>query len=183
MPADNSLRSNVISLFHDNPESGHFRALRTAELVSRDFYWLWMDATIRKYFAGCKVCHRIEEPRHALHGINMPLPPPFRAWEAVTMDFVTGLPESTASGFTGILVVVDRLTKMAIYLPCRKDIDSPELARMFFDHVICKHGGPDDIITDRGTQFTSPFWTRVCSHLGIDHQLSTAFHRQTDGQT
>ena len=44
------------------------------------------------------------------------------------MDFVTDLPESMASGYTGILVIVDRLTKMAIYLPCRKDIDSPELA-------------------------------------------------------
>jgi hypothetical protein len=99
------------------------------------------------------------------------------------MDFVTDLSESTASGFTGILVVVDRLTKMAIYLPCRKDIDSPELAWIFFEHVICKHGVPDDIITDCGTQFTSRFWTRVCSHMSIDHRLSTAFHPQTDGQT
>jgi hypothetical protein len=54
------------------------------------------------------------------------------------MDFVTDLPESTASGYTDILVVVDRLTKMAIYLPWRKDIDSLELARMFFEEVICK---------------------------------------------
>ena len=99
------------------------------------------------------------------------------------MDFVTDLPESTASGFTGIQVVVDRLTKMGIYLHCRKDIDAPELARMFFEHVICKHGVPDNIITDRGTQFTSRFWTRVCSHMSIDHLLSTAFHPQTDGQT
>ena len=99
------------------------------------------------------------------------------------MDFVTDLPESTASGYTGILVIVDRLTKMAIYLPCRKDIDSPELARMFFEHVICKRGVPDNIVTDRGKEFTSRFWNRVCSHLSINHRLSTAFHPQTDGQT
>ena len=71
------------------------------------------------------------------------------------MDFVTDLPVSMPSGFTGILVVVDRLTKMAVYLPCQKAIDSPELARMIFEHVACKHGVPDNIITDRGTQFTS----------------------------
>jgi len=99
------------------------------------------------------------------------------------MDFVTDLPESMASAYTGILVMVDRLTKMAIYLPCRKDIDSPELARMFFEHMICKHGVPDNIITDCGTQFTSRFWNRVCSHMSINHCLSTAFHPQTDGQT
>jgi hypothetical protein len=113
----------------------------------------------------------------------MHIEPPSQPWEGVTMNFVTGLPESTASAYTGILVVVDRLTKMAIYLPCHKDIDSPELARMFFDRVICKHGIPSNIVTDRGFQFTSQFWNRVCSHLSIDHRLSTSFHPQTDSQT
>jgi hypothetical protein len=99
------------------------------------------------------------------------------------MDFLTDLQELTASGYTGILVIVDRLTKMAIYLPCRKDIDTPELARLFIEHVICKRGVPDNIVTDRGTQFTSRFWTRVWSHLSTDHRLLTPFHPQTDGQT
>jgi len=142
-----------------------------------------MDSRVRKNVSGFEVCHRIQAPRHARHGINMPLQAPSWPWEGVTMDFVTDLPESTASGYTGILVIVDRLTKMAIYLPCRKDIDSPELARLFFEHVICKRGVPDNIVTDCCTQFTSRFWTRVCSHLSTVHRLSTAFHPQTDGQT
>jgi len=182
VPADALLRNKVISVFHDNPESGHFGALRSAELVSRDFYWPVLDAAIRKFIAGCEVCHRIKAPRHAHHGINMPLPPPLHTWEGITMDFVTDLLKSTNSGFTGIAVIVDRLTTMAIYLPCRKDIDSRELDRMFFEHMICRDGVPDNIITDRGTQFTSQFWTRVCSHLSINYRLSTAFHPQTDGQ-
>jgi penicillin V acylase-like amidase (Ntn superfamily) len=85
------------------------------------------------------------------------------------MDFVTDLPESTASEYTGILVIVDRLTKMAIYLPCRKDIDSHKLARLLVEHVLCKHGVPDNIVTDREKEFTSGFWTRVCSHMSTDH--------------
>jgi transposase InsO family protein len=98
------------------------------------------------------------------------------------MDFVTDLPESTAFEYTGILVIIDLLTKMAIYLPCLKDLDLPELTRLIFEHVMCNHGAPDNIITDRSTQFTSRFWTRFCSHLSIDHWLSTAFHPQTNGQ-
>jgi len=129
------------------------------------------------------LCHRINAPRHACYGLNMPLSPPSCPWEGLTMDLVTDLPESTASGYTGILVIVDRLTKMAIYLPCRKDIDYPELARMLFEHRICKQGVPDNITTDRGKEFTSRFWDRVCSHLSINHRLLTAFHLQTDGQT
>jgi hypothetical protein len=113
----------------------------------------------------------------------MPLEAQSLPWEGVTMDFVTGLPESTASGYTGILVIADRLTKMAIYLPCRKDINTPELARLIFEHIICKRGIPDNRVTDHGTQFTSQFWTRVCSHLSTNHRLSTAFHPQTNGQT
>ena len=148
----------MISLFHDNPESGYFGALKTAKLVSQDFYWPTMDATIQKYIAVCELCHRIKAPQHAHHGTNMPLTPPSRPWEGVTMDFVTDLPESTASGYTGTLVIVDRLTKMAIYLPCREDNDSPELPRMFFEHVICKLGVPHNIVTDRGKEFSSRFW-------------------------
>jgi len=183
VPVVDSLGRKVISLFHDNPESGHFGPLKNTELVSRDSHWPVMDSLVRKYVSRCEVCHRIKAPRHARHGINMPLEIPSRPWEGVTMDFVTDLPESTASGYTGILVIVDRLTKMAIYLPCRNDIDSPELARLIFEHIIGMRGVPGNIVTDRGTQFTSQFWTRVCSHLSTDHRLSTAFHPQTDGQT
>jgi hypothetical protein len=183
VPNHELLRSRVISLCHDNPESGHFGILKTTELVSRNFYWPVMDITVKKYVTACEVCHRVKAPRHARHGTNMPIDPPYRPWEGLTMDFVTDLPESTASGYTGILVVVDRLTKYAIYLPCRKDVDSPELARMFFEHVICQHGIPDNIISDRGTQFLSRFWRRVCEHMSIDHRASTSFHPQTDGQT
>jgi len=180
--ADDTLRSQVISLFHCNPESGHIGALKTAELVSRDFYWPAMDATVRKDVASCELCHRINAPRHARHGLNVPLHPPSRPCEGGTMDFVTDLPESTASKYTGILVIVDQCIKMATYLPCRKDIDSPELARMIFEHLICKRGVPDNIITDRGKEFTGRFWNRVCSHLRITHRLSTDFHPQTNGQ-
>jgi len=100
VPKDDLLRNKVISHFHDNPESGHFAALKTAELASREFFWPAVDATVRKYIAGCELCHRIKAPRHAHHSTNMPLPPPSRPWEGVTMDFVTDLPESTASEYT-----------------------------------------------------------------------------------
>jgi hypothetical protein len=125
--ADDTLRSEVISLFHDNPESGHFGDLKTAELVSKDFYWPAMDATVRKYVGGSKLCHRIKAQRHVHHGLNMLLQAPSRPWEGVMMHCVTVPPESTASKYTVIIVIVNRLTQMVTYLPFRKDIDSPEL--------------------------------------------------------
>jgi len=154
---DALLHDNVISLFHDHRGSNHFRALRTAELVSRDIYWPGLDATIRKFLAGWEVCDRIQALRHGHHGLSMPLLPPSEPCQGITMDFGTDLPESTASGYTNITLIVDRLSKMAIYLPYGGDIDSPELARMVSVHVIRKDGIPDNFITDHGPQFTSRF--------------------------
>jgi hypothetical protein len=93
VPKDDLLRNEVICLVHNIPESGDFGALKTPEFGSWDIYWPAMDATVRKYIAGCKLCHRIKAPLHAHHSTNMPLPPPSRPWEGVTMDFVTDLPK------------------------------------------------------------------------------------------
>jgi hypothetical protein len=153
VPDFSGLRSKVTALYHDNPELGHFGAFKTAKLVSRNFYWPALQTSVRQYVAGCEVCHRIKAARHTRHGVNMPIQPPSQPWEGVTMDFVTDLPKSTASAYTDILVV-ERLTKMAIYLPCRKDDYSPELARMFSEEVICKHSVPSNIVTDRGILYT-----------------------------
>jgi len=149
----------VICLFHDNPESGQFEALNTSGLVSRDFYQPAMDSHVHKYVNSCKVCHQIKGPWHTRHGINMPLETPTGPCKGVMMDFVNDLPESTASGYTRILVIADPLTKIAIDLLCWKDIDLPEIAMLILQHVICKCSVPDNIVTNRGTQYTSRFWT------------------------
>lgn len=164
VPAGASLRDTVITLFHDYPESGHFGAHSTGELVSRAINWAVLDAAIRTFIAGWQVCHKINAPRHPLNAVNMPLLPPLHTWEGITIDFVTELARSTKSSFSGIAVIVDQTTKIVIYVRCQQDIDSPELACMLWEHMICKHGVPDNIITDCGTQFKSRFWTRVCCH-------------------
>jgi len=97
------------------------------------------------------------------------------------MDFVVGLPVS--QGFNAIWVVVDRLTKARHIVPCRTSVDAADLADLFVKHVFRLHGLPKSIVSDRGPQFASAFWQRLCSRLGIDRRLSTAFHPETDGQT
>ena len=99
------------------------------------------------------------------------------------MHFIMDHPQSTTTRYTGTLLIIDPSTKVAIYLNCRKAINSPELVRMFSEHVICKYGVPDTIVTDRGEEFPSRSCNRVPSHINIYHRLSTAFCPQTDGQT
>ena len=97
------------------------------------------------------------------------------------MDFITDLPES--GGHDAILVVVDRLTKMSHFIPCRKDINAKQFAIVFLKEIFRLHGLPRDIITDRGSIFTSDIWKEITNKLNIKRCLSMAFHLQTDGQS
>jgi hypothetical protein len=82
-----------------------------------------------------------------------------------------------------ILVVVDRFSKMVRYMPCTKDFDAPALADLMFKEVFSKFGFPRSIVSDRGSLFTSAWWSTFCYELAVKRRLSTAFHPQTDGQT
>ena len=101
------------------------------------------------------------------------------------MDFVTSLPISKdwkGDSYDSILIIVNRLTKMVHYKPVKVTINAPGLAEVIIDVVVRHHGLPDSIVTDRGSLFTSKFWSSLCYFLGIKRRLSTAFHPQTDGQ-
>jgi hypothetical protein len=97
------------------------------------------------------------------------------------MDFVTGLPK--CEGYDAILVVVDRLSKMALYIPTKTTINAEGLARVFMDHVYSKHGLPKSIVTDRGSPFDSKWWREFNNLLGTKTWFSTSYHPRTDGQT
>ncbi len=100
------------------------------------------------------------------------------------MDFVTGLPVSTnwkGETYDSILVIVDQLTKMVYYEPVKVTIDAPALAKVIIEAVVRHHGLPDSIVSDRGSVFTSKFWSSLCHFLGIKQILSIVFHSQTDG--
>ncbi|MBW0584900.1 hypothetical protein O181_124615, partial [Austropuccinia psidii MF-1] len=80
-------------------------------------------------------------------------------------------------------LVVDRLSKMEIFIPTYETITALDLAQIFISHVFSKHGLPVSIISDRGSLFVSSFWTQLCPQLKISTDHSTAFHHETDGQT
>jgi len=82
-----------------------------------------------------------------------------------------------------LLVIVDRFTKMAHYVPVRGTITAPGLADVFLREVIRLHGVPKTVVSDRGPILTAKYWSSFCYHLGVTRRLSTAFHPQTDGQT
>ena len=99
------------------------------------------------------------------------------------MDHIIQLPKAGKEGYDAILVVVDCLTKQAIYVPCHTTDLARDFAKLFITHVFAKHGLPMDIVSDRGSLFISEFWKELCRILGIKSRLLTAYHPQMDGQT
>ena len=140
-----------------------------------------MRNDIKEYVLGCPTCQRTKTSRDKPHGFLKTLEVPRLPWRNISMDFIEPLPPS--HGFDSILVIVDRLTKWAIYIPTTTRLTAPNLAQLIIDNVISQHGIPESIISDRGSKFVSKFWGYVTSKLGIDVRLSTAYHPQPDGQT
>ncbi|GKC06018.1 reverse transcriptase domain-containing protein [Tanacetum coccineum] len=89
----------------------------------------------------------------------------------------------TSSGHDTIWVIVDRLTKSAIFLPMREDYKMERLARLYLNEIVARHGMPISIISDRDSRFTSRFWQSMQEALGTRLDMSTAYHPQTDGQS
>jgi hypothetical protein len=96
------------------------------------------------------------------------------------MDLITGLPKSR--GFDSVLTIVDHgCSRGAIFLPCHATITSPQIAQLYYQHVYPWYGLPSRIISDRDPGFTSHFGRALAKELGIEWNLSTAYHPQTDG--
>ena len=86
-------------------------------------------------------------------------------------------------GFNALLVVVDRLSKAAHYIKTTADVNSKQIAQLFFNNIFRLHGIPDSVVSDQGTQFISKFTRALAELVGIQQKISTSFHPQTDGQT
>ena len=140
-----------------------------------------MTREVKRYIEGYNTCQCNKNHTEQPAGKLMPNSIPDKAWTHILADFITKLP--LVQGYNSILVVVDRFTKMAHFVPTTKKTTAEGLARLFRDNMWQLHRLPKSIISDRGLQFVAELMKELNEILGIKTKLLTVFHPQTDGQT
>ena len=186
VPHEANLRQKLLMKNHDDPLGGHYGLAKTVELLLRKYYWPRLKQEAKEYISHCEKCQVYKIRRHKPWGLLESVPPASEPWRHYAMDFITDLPPSKdeqGQTYDSVLVLIDRFSKYVQYLPVNKTINAQMLANLIKEKCFLKVDQPHSIITDRGSAFTSQYWSDLCFYLKIDHRYSTAFHPQTDGQT
>ena len=129
---------------------------------------------VKKYIEGCNACQRNKNHTEVPAEKLMPNSVLEKPWSHILADFITKLP--LAQGYNSILVVYDRITKMAHFVPTMEKTLMEGVARLFRDNVWKLHSLPESIIIDRGVQFAVGMMKELNQILGIDTRLSTVYY-------
>jgi len=181
MGQNSALQTKIIAAFHSSPIGGHSGVYATYQRIKQSFTWKGLKQHVESYVQQFEVCQKAKHVHTLPAGKLQPLPIPAGAWQDLSMDFIEGLPKS--EGYSVIMVVVDRLTKYANFLPIKHPYTASVVARLFLDTVVKLHGFPRSIVSDRDKIFLSGFWKELFRLYGVQLAFSTAYHPQTDGQT
>ena len=171
----------VMTALHDSAVGGHSGFPVTYRRVKANFAWPGMKKHIHEFVSSCQICQQAKPERVKYPRLLLPLPVPKQAWQTVSMGFISGLPPSSKGNC--ILVVVDKFSKYAHFLPLLHPFTALTVAKVYLSEVYRLHGLPAAIISDRDPIFTSKLWQELFRLTGTQLCLSSSYHPQTEGQT
>nr|GEW45928.1 putative reverse transcriptase domain-containing protein [Tanacetum cinerariifolium] len=182
IPCYGDLRTVIMHESHKSKYSIHPGSNKMYQNMKKLYWWPNMKADIATYIRKCLTCAKVKAEHQRPSGLLVQPEIPVWKWDNITMDFVTKLPKSP-QGYDTIWVIVDRLTKLAIFAPMRETDPLEKLAKLYLKEVVARHGIPVSIICDRDPRFASRFWRTLQKALGTSLDMSTAYHPEIDGQS
>eukprot|EP00253_Pinus_taeda_P031475 PITA_31475 len=182
IPNQSSIKEKILDENHRSPYARHPGYQKLITSLRKEYYWPGMKKDVVEYLARCLECQQVKAKHQHPAGLLQPIPIPEWKWETITMDFITGLPKPKSSN-DSIMVVVDKLSKSAHFIPVQSTYHAAQIANIFMKNIFKLHGLPKVIISDRDVKFTSAFWRTLFEGLGTQLSFSTAYHPQNDGQT
>ncbi|GJX34922.1 retrovirus-related pol polyprotein from transposon TNT 1-94 [Tanacetum coccineum] len=148
------------------------------------YWWPNMKAEIATYVSKCLTVPKVKAEHQKPSGLLQQPEIPEWKWEKITRLCLNHTFQRTPSGYDSIWVIVDRLTKSAHFLPMKKTDSIEKLAQLYLKEIVCKHGVPTSIISDRDSLFTSRFWKSLQEAMGTQLDMSTEqlITQSPDGQ-
>jgi hypothetical protein len=181
IPNVQELKLAILKEMHNVMYAGHPGYHKTIAAVKNHYIWPGMKKEIIEYIVRCMECQKVkDEHRHPI-GLLQPLPIPEWKWEVVTMDFITGLPR-TSKQHNSIMVVVDKLTKAAHFIPLKTTHKATDVVDIFLKEVVRLHEIPKTIVSHRDPKFTSNFWKGLFKGFRTNLNFSTTYHLDSDRQ-
>ena len=178
-----TLRVALMRECHESPLAAHPGTKRMLALMKRRYFWPGMYTDVCKYVDTCDLCRINKSSNSKPWGLLQPLPIPTGRWSDISMDFIGHLPVAQDTHNDCVLVIVDRLTKLVRFIPCKSTITADATAKLFIKHVFKDFGLAQTMLSDRDTLFVSNFWQSLFKQLGTILPMSCGYHPQTDGQT
>ena len=181
IPSLGPYRTKILEELHSSKIGGHFGFNKTYQRIKNHYYWASLRRDIFEYIKNCESCIKNKYERHKIGKLS-PWPIPHSPWEDISMDFILGFP-MTLKKNNSCLVIVDRFSKQAHFIPTRNTVTASQTADLFIREIFKHHGLPKSILSDRDTKFTSLFWEELTKALGISLHMGTAYHSSADGQS
>ena len=139
--------------------------------LKQTFWWTRIKREIAQFVNECDICRRVKAEHQHPAGLLHPFPIPEWKFDHIEMDFVTGFPKSKKDN-DAIFVVIDKLTKVAHFLPVKESISAAHLTELYTSRIVSLHGVPMIISSDCGSLFTSKFWDSFQSVMGTKIRFS-----------
>ncbi len=166
----------VLYMMHDHPISAHFGVKATYEKIKERYYWKGIKEDVKVYVKSCNKCQKRNKPKgkNELHSIEAKEP-----FYMVGIDFVGPLP-ITEKGNKYIIVAMDYFTKWP-EAKAVKEATAKEVSTFILEEIICRHGCPKRILSDRGSHFNNEMIKELMGKFKIKHGFSTPYHPKTNG--
>ena len=148
VPRLGDIRDVILTEAHKSRLSIHPGNSKMYQDLRVDYWWPGMKTDIGSYVEKCTTCLQVKAEHQKPYGSLQPLEVPMWKWEELTMDLVSKLPK-TQRQYDSIWVIVDRLTKSALFLPVRESYSMDRWAQLYINEVVSRHGVPVKVISDR----------------------------------
>jgi len=169
----------ILEECHDGPLSGHLGFTKTKHRIESRYYWKSMDRDIKSYVKSCDKCQRRKVPKRKPYGLMQKMKFPRGVFQKIQIDVMGPLGRSARSK-KYVITAIDYLSK---WMESRAvaEATAETLASFFIEQIICRHGVPKEVNTDRGSIFTCEMTDQITKKLGVNHLHSTAFHPESQG--